>query len=405
MREEIEKLKLEKSELEIKKSYKKRKLIYGFSIGLLVVIVLLLFLNRIFMPALNVEVSTVKYVYPSQAVTILNASGYVIAQRRAAVASKVTGLLTSINVEEGSRVKAGDIIARLENEDVMAEIKRTEANLLASYHNLEQAKAELQDATLSFNRNKELLDKDYISKAEFDSSEARYKKAIASVAQAEAIIKANEAALRGAKVAYEYTLIRAPFDGVVLTKNADVGDIVTPIGAAAEAKAAVVTIADLDSLQVEADVSESNIHMVRIGQPCEIQLDALPGKRFRGKVHMIVPTADKTKATLLVKIKFIDKDTRILPEMSAKVSFLSRELKDEEQVPLMGVNRNAIISEGERYFVYVVQNGKAVKKEVRIGRFFGDMVEILSGVKAEEMVIISPINKIKGGRRVKIEEK
>ena len=137
--------------------------------------------------------------------------------------------------------------------------------------------------------------------------------------------------MEAAKVAVEYTQIRAPFDAVVLTKNADVGDIVTPIGAAANAKAAVVTIADMDSLRVEADVSESNLEKVKVGQPCEIQLDALPETRFPGQVHMIVPTADRSKATVMVKVRFLDPDPRILPEMSAKVAFLSRSVNPEEQ--------------------------------------------------------------------------
>ncbi len=137
----------------------------------------------------------------------------------------------------------------------------------------------------------------------------------------EAAVLAAQAALKAAEVNLEYTLIRAPFDAVVLTKNADVGDIVTPIGAAAKAKAAVVTIADMDSLQVEADVSESNLEKVKEGQPCEIQLDALPGERFDGDVHMIVPTADRTKATVMVKVRFARLDPRILPEMSARVAF------------------------------------------------------------------------------------
>ena len=146
-------------------------------------------------------------------------------------------------------------------------------------------------------------------------------------------MKASNAALEGANVAIEYTLIRAPFDAIVLTKNADIGDIVTPIGAAANAKAAVVTIADMNSLEVEADVSESNLSQIRVGQPCEIQLDALPQARFRGAVHMIVPTADRSKATVMVKVRFVDKDPRILPEMSAKVAFLSRPVKQKTRNP------------------------------------------------------------------------
>ncbi len=161
-------------------------------------------------------------------------------------------------------------------------------------------------------------------------------------------LNANKAALNSAEVSIEYTLIRAPFDAVVLTKNADIGDIITPLGAAANAKAAVVTIADMSSLQVEADVSESNLKYVKLGQPCEIQLDAFQELRFRGEVHMIVPTADRSKASVMIKVKFLDKDSRILPEMSARVAFLERTVTVEEQKPRTAINPAAIIIKREQ---------------------------------------------------------
>lgn len=365
----------------------------------------LFYFEGIFTPAVSVEVASVVQMYPSQTFTLLNASGYVVAQRKAAVASKVTGLLVSMTVEEGSRIKKGQIIARLENEDVTASKNQAEANLDVARHNLEQAKAELQDATLAFNRNKELLPYDYISRADYDASEARFKRAIASVDAAEAAIKANKAALQAANVNIEYTLIRAPFDSVVLTKNADVGDIVTPIGAAAEAKAAVVTIADMDSLQVEVDVSESNLGNVQVGQPCEIQLDALPESRFQGLVHMIVPTADRSKATVMVKVRFIDKDSRILPEMSAKVAFLSRAVKPEEQKPLTVVNSNAVIIHKDKNLVFLVKDNRTIETPVTAGEKLGDMIEVLSGVKAGDKVVLKPVDKLRDGKRIKIIEK
>ena len=265
----------------------KRNLYLIFILISIIVIIGFLYVKGILTPSIQVEVASVIKIYPSQTFTLLNASGYVAAQRKAAVASKVTGRLISLSVEEGSRIKAGQVIAELESEDVAASKDQAEANLKAVRYNLEQAKAELNDAALSCNRNKDLLGHGFVSKAEYDSSDTRYRKAIAAVEAAKAAVKAGTAALQGANVALEYTLIRAPFDAVVLTKNADIGDIVTPIGAAANAKAAVVTIADMDSLQVEADVSESNIYQIRPGQPCEIQLDALPDSRFRGEVRRL----------------------------------------------------------------------------------------------------------------------
>ncbi len=336
--EDLSKLKIDKSGAVPSRT--KRKKIFSLILVLFIILILfLVFLRQVILPAVEVEATTVGEVYPSQALTLLNASGYVVAQRKAAVASKVTGRLISITVEEGDTVKSGDIIARLENEDSAAALKQASANLEATRADLEGAKAELRDAKNNLERQKELVAKDYVSRLDYDSAEARYKKATAAVSSAEAAVRAYSAALQGAEVALGYTFIRAPFDAVVLTKDADVGDIITPIGAAASAKAAVVTIADMNSLLVEVDVSESNLKQVRTGEPCEIQLDAFPDIRFRGEVHMVVPTADRTKASVMIKVKFLDKDSRVLPEMSAKVAFLERPLNPEELKSRTAVKR------------------------------------------------------------------
>lgn len=401
---DISKLKIDKS-IDIYHSRKRRKLLYWIIIILLFITLGFLFVKGVFSRAIEIEVTNVSRIYPSQTLTLLNASGYVVAQRKAAISSKITGRIISIAVEEGSRVKAGQIVAKLENEDVIASKKQAEANLKVAYHNLEHAKAELNDAELSFYRMKGLYEQGFVSKADYDSAEARYKKAVASVQAAEATVKARKAEIEAANVALEYTLLRAPFDAVVLTKNADIGDIVTPIGAAAEAKAAVVTIADLNSLQVEVDVSESNIHQVKVGQPCEIVLDGLPDLRFRGVVHMIVPTADRTKATVLVKVSFIDKDKRILPEMSAKVAFLSREIADNENKSIIAVKRHAVINRNGKNFLFLVKENRAFETPIIIGRKLGDMVEVLSGVEVGNRVVLKPLNKIKHGSKIKIAER
>jgi RND family efflux transporter MFP subunit len=402
--EDLSKLKIDKT-ADIYRPRKRRKFIYWALIIIMVLISGILYAHGVFTPAVEVEVTNVSRIYPSQTFTILNASGYVVAQRKAAVASKVTGRIVSLSVEEGNRVKKGEIIARLENEDVLASKKQAEANLNVARYNLEQVKAELDDAMLSFNRMKDLYKQGFVSKANYDAAEARYKKAIAAVEAAEASVKAGTAALKAAEVALEYTLIRAPFDAVVLTKNADIGDIVTPIGAAADAKAAVVTIADMGSLQVEVDVSESNIHQVRAGQPCEILLDALPESRFRGVVHMIVPTADRTKATVLVKVRFIDKDKSILPEMSAKVAFLSREIADDEYKPLTALKKETVITRNGRNFVFLVKENRAIETPVTVGEELGDMVKVLSGVKDGDRAVLKPLDKIKDGSKIKISER
>lgn len=354
--------------------------------------------------AVTVESTTVSQVFPTQSFTLLNASGYLVAQRKAAVASKTTGRLEWIGVEEGSVVKAGEIIARLENLDLKAVVLQGEAGVNSSRAALDQARADLADAEQSYRRQRELVQQGVVSKADFDTAEARFKRSAAAVNGAEAGVRGARASLQAATVNLEYSLIRAPFDAVVLTKNADVGDIITPLGAAANAKAAVVTIADLSSLQVEADVSESNLGQVKKGQPCEILLDALPGSRFRGIVHTVVPTADRSKASVMVKIRFIDPDNRILPEMSAKVAFLEHAAAKGDQQPRIAVNPAAIVKSGTRTGVYLIKEDHVLFTPVTVGGRFGDKVEV-SGVKSGDKLALKPLAKLKDGAKIALPEK
>ena len=197
----------------------------------------------------------------------------------------------------------------------------------------------------------------------------------------------------------------APFDGVVLTKHANVGDVITPFAAATDAKGAVVTMADMDSLEVEVDVSESNLHLVSVNQPCEIQLDAIPGARFRGAVSRIVPTVDRTKATILVKVRFVDHDPRILPDMSAKVAFLSRAIDPAQNKPVIAVAQKALTQRDKQEGVFVVDQGHVQWVSVRKGSAIGDLVEIQSGLKDGQTVVINPAANLKDGARVKLTTK
>ncbi|MCL5022202.1 MAG: efflux RND transporter periplasmic adaptor subunit [Nitrospirae bacterium] len=402
--EDIAKLKIDKSRT-APGPRRRRNVFRWVAAAVVVVTAVVLFFAGVFTPAVEVEVATVSQMYPSQAFTLLNASGYVVAERKAAVASKITSRLVALNVEEGSHVKKGEVIARLEGDDVVAARDQAAANLRVARSSLDQARAELHDATLSYNRNKDLVGKGYIARADFDSADARHEKALASVKAAEAAIKGSAAALRNAEVQVEYTLIRAPFDAVVLTKNADVGDIVTPLGAAANAKASVVTIADMGSLQVEVDVAESNIEQVKTGQPCEIALDALPETRFPGVVHMVVPTADRSKATVLVKVRFLSSDSRVLPEMSAKVAFLQRPVKAGEEKPRTALNPSAIVTRNGGKKVFLVKDDRAVETAVTLGPPIGGMVQVTAGLKPGDRVALKPLDKLRNGDRVKAAEK
>ncbi len=401
---DLSKLKIDKSRVVVRPR-KRRRVIYAIMAVICIIVLVSLYARGVFTPSIQVQVATVSQFYPSQAFTMLNASGYVVAQRKSALASKVTGRLIWLGVEEGSPVKKDQVVARLESQDVNATKDQAAANVNVARFNIEQAQAELRDATLTFNRNKELLSRGVIARQAYDDALARYEKAVAAVAAAEAALKASTAALEGATALLEYTLIRAPFDAVVLTKDADVGDIVTPLGAAANAKAAVVTIADMNSLEVEADVSESNLSQIRLSQPCEIQLDALPNQRFRGQIHIIVPTADRSKATVMVKVRFVDKDSRVLPEMSAKVAFLARLAKPDEQKPRTALHETSLVDRKDRKVAFVVKKDRVVETPVDLGSPMGDMVEVLGGVKVGDRVVLNAPDRLKNGSKIKIEEK
>ena len=349
----------------------------------------------------EVETVTVTMAYPSQSFTVLNATGYVVAQRKAAVASKATGRLVWLGVQEGSRVNKDDVIARLEDLDVKATREQAAANVQVARANLTQGQVELQDAETALKRSQGLLANGFVSQASHDIAVARYNKSTAQIASLQASIAAAIANLRGAQVAVEQTLIRAPFDGVVLTKAANVGDIVTPFSSALDSKGAVVTMADMTTLEVEADVSESSLSKVRIGQPVEIQLDALPDKRFRGEVSRTVPTVDRAKATVMTKIRFLDPDARVLPEMSAKAAFLSKEVGDAERTARPAVNPAAIAKRGGRDVVFVVKEGKLAEVPIETGAAIGDLVEIRRGPLPGEKVVLRPLEKLHDGSAVK----
>lgn len=346
------------------------------------------------------ETASVSMAFPSQSFTLLNAAGYVVAQRKAAVASKATGRLEWLGVREGSRVKEHEIIARLESGDVTAAMQQAAANIKVAEANLEQGNAELHEAERNFNRSRDLLAKNFVSQAAHDAAVSRYEKAKSALAGYKASIAVAQANFRSAQVAVEQTLIRAPFEGVVLTKNANVGDVITPFSSALGSQAAVVTMADMSTLEVEADVSESNLEKIRIDQPCEIQLDALPGVRFRGRLVRMVPTVDRAKATVMAKIRFNELDSRVLPEMSAKVSFLSRETTDDERTSRTVVQPSAIVQRGGKDVVFVVKGDKAVQTPVAIGAKLGEMVEVKSGVSAGERVVIRPADNLRDGSRI-----
>lgn len=352
----------------------------------------------------SVETVTVANVYPSQSYTLLNATGYVVPQRKASVASKAQGRLEWLGVLEGSRVRTDEVIARLENKDVRASFEQAAAQVKVAQANLEQGMAEMSDAEANLRRSNELLAKKFISEAQHGVDIARYNKAKAAISGYRSAILSAQANARVAEVAADQTVIRAPFDGVVLTKNANVGDNITPFSSAADSKGAVVTIADMETLEVEADVAESNIAKIQVNQPCEIQLDALADTRLAGTVSRIVPTVDRSKATVLVKVRFVDKDPRVLPDMSAKVAFLSKPVPEEDRKPVTAVQPTTIAQREGRNVVFAVKDDAVQEMAVTPGRKIGELVRV-DGVKPGDKLVVNPSEKLKSGMKISVTKK
>jgi RND family efflux transporter MFP subunit len=387
---DLSRLKIDRSEKSVNPDSHRNRTI-GIIIGLIAALVILFFVLRSsFTPGIEVKLTTAVTQSPSQTNASLTASGYVVAQRKAAVASKGTGRLIWLGVVEGDKVKKGQIIGRLEDNDIHALLDQAKANLLLT-------QADLKDADNSYNREKALLKTGSATKMEVDAAEARYLRVIASIEAAKSNINSQEIAL-------ENMLIRAPFDGTVLTKNADIGEIVSPLGASSTSRAAIVTMADMSSLEVEADVSESNIEKIKINQESDIVLDAYPDKSYEGYVSKIIPTADRSKATVMVKVGFKHYDDRVLPEMSAKVLFLSDKPKDEakDEKPALIVPMTSLTNREGRDVVYLVREEKTVEVPVTTGRKFNAYVEITSGITDGDKVIDKVTDQIKNGIKVKV---
>lgn len=358
---------------------------------LLPVVVYFIYLNIVkqVTPAVKVNIATVQLITGAEATVELVATGYVVAQVKADVASKATGRLRRLNVEEGDSVRAGEVLAELENDDIRAELDLAAARL-------KRARADSIEASLNVSRQNKLFESGYATQEMLDAANALFMRALAD-------IDAGIAGVKAAEVALENTIIRAPFDGTVLIKHADVGEMVAPFASAVSSRGAVVTLADMKSLEVEADVSESNINKVKVGQPCEIILDAYPNMVYPGNVKKIVPTADRTRATVLTKVAFDKIDSRVLPEMSARINFMPLTPTDTALAqPIKAVVRSALTSRNEKRVVFKVLNGLVQETPVETGRQLGDMVEITAGLEVGDEVVLAPTGGMKSGDKVDI---
>jgi HlyD family secretion protein len=372
----------------------------------------------------EVQAASVLSAFPSAQYAQLTASGYVVAQRRAAVSSKASGRLVELLVREGSVVKAGDLIGKLDAADVQATAQAAQAGVAQAQAGLAQARAgvastqvELGNAESELQRNLKLQEQGFVSvqavdaaRRRVDAARAAMAAALAGIATASGGRELANAQVQVQRVNRNNTEIRAPFDGVVLVKNANVGDMITPFSSAGGTQGAVVTMADMSTLEVEADVSESNVGKVKIDMPVEIVLDALPDQRFRGTVARIVPTVDRAKATVMTKVRFEALDPRILPEMSAKVVFLTQRPQDADFKPVTAVNPKAVAErEGKKLVFRIKGTGEAMVAEavpITPGRALGDALEVTgSTLKAGDRLVMSPGAQLADGAKLAVSGK
>jgi RND family efflux transporter MFP subunit len=343
---------------------------------------------------IEVEVATVTERAVGAQAAVLNASGYVTARRRATVSSKVTGKVVEVNVEEGMRVRQGQVLARLDDSTLQASLALAEAQLEASRRAAAETEVRLREASLTLDRRLTLLRDRVVTQADVDAAQAEVDSLRARIlaTQQQVIVAEQQVALTRTNLAD--TVIRAPFSGVAISKDAQPGEMVSPVSAGGGfTRTGICTIVDMSSLEIEVDVNESYINRVRDDQAVTAVLDAYPDWQIPARVITTVPTADRQKATVLVRIGFDKLDPRILPDMGVKVTFL-REAGDSPVPaarPVTLVPKGAVQADGDREIVFVVRaDGTVERRAVTTGGMDGDRIEILAGVNAGERVVMAP---------------
>jgi RND family efflux transporter MFP subunit len=339
---------------------------------------------------------------------VLNASGYVTARRRATVSSKVTGKVLEVFVEEGKPVHAGQVLARLDDAQTQASLAVAEAQLESSRRGAAEDEAKLRQAELTLGRREQLARDQVIGKAELDSARAEVESLKARISLAEQQVRVSESLVRQRRTDLADMTVRAPFDGVAISKDAQPGEMISPVSAGGGfTRSGIGTIVDMSSLEIEVDVSESYINRVHPVQPVEAVLDAYPEWRIPGHVITTVPSADRQKATVKVRIGFEELDPRILPDMGVKVSFLSERAPAGNAAPRprLLVPKTAIRSTDGRDVVFVVHEGRLERRAVKAGGADADQVEVLSGLTAGEQVVVEGPATMKDGDKVMVKER
>ena len=341
--------------------------------------------------------------------SVLDASGYVVARRQATVSAKITGKLSQLFIEEGVHVKEGDIVAKLDDRNATAALLQAKAGVTQAESTLLQAKAAAADIAPIYERDRKMAAAGVISTTALEQSKANYDAKQTDVAVAQGNLAVRRAALEIAQRDLEDTVVRAPFTGVVTSKNAQPGEIVSPLSAGGGfTRSGICTLVDMDSLEVEVDVSENFISRVQAGEPATLKLNAYPDWAIPAYVIAVVPTADRSKATVKVRVGFKSRDPRILPEMGARVSFLSRPQSGTNGaanaaggvvLPLQAVQVNA---GGTTGVVYVLHDDTVERREVKLGARSGDAQTVTAGVSSGERVAVGDLTKLSDGGHVKV---
>lgn len=342
-------------------------------------------------------------------VSSVTANGYVVARTRASVAAKIPGRLAYLGVAEGSFVRQGQVIARLENADYVAALAQADAQVAAARAELIEAEANRDQLRREAGRLRELRAQSpqLVPQQDVEAADSRLAQAEARVRAAAARVEAALAGQRLSQANLENTLIRAPFTGTVLRKEAEIGEVVAPSVGGGLTRGAVVTMANLSTLEVEVDVNEAYIARIRSGQPARITLDAYPDTSFRGSVRQVVPTADRQRATVQVKVAILERDPRILPEMGARVDFLEPETRpaagaaEAGAAPRIRVPVAAVRTDGGRTVVWLVRDGRLTAREVEAGPSSGGYREVRRGLSGGEVLLVGGLETPSEGARVR----
>ncbi len=356
--------------------------------------------------AVEVEVATAQPGTGPHGTAVLNASGYVTPRRKATVAAKVTGRVAEVMVDEGMQVEKGQVLARLDDSDIRARYNASRADRDVARASLADLRVNLANAERNLKRVRGLAAAQVASKEQLDDAETAVDSLKARLAVAEQQLAAAEAQLAVSAQDLDNYTIRAPFAGTAVSKDAQPGEMVSPVSAGGGfTRTGISTIVDMSSLEIEVDVNESYIARVRPGQRVEATLDAYPDWRIPAHVRTVIPTADRQKATVKVRISFEKLDPRILPDMGVKVTFLEPAQQEAGASPVRAVvPENAIRHAGDKSVVFVLKDGVVVRRGVALGRKHGSEVDVLAGVDPGEKVVVSGPETLEDGQKVKLRE-